>query len=214
MNFNISTVPFSRYGSYLAIGRRLSSGEQPGAVVLRSVHGDVQNREVMMIELLADGKPLLSKDTASPGALRLDTKHGWTRFCFADPKCLRIQARNVTVRLTMSDPGVMGFAMPLDEKRWQINSFPHRSSFGLTPIRGQLEVDAPWEKTCSKHIVAELSPKGGATSELAIGTKLGIDATHKLAGEGFKRSWPPLIRMNDAVRKKVDAILGPERLTR
>ena len=29
-----------------------------------------------------------------------------------------------------------------------------------------------------------------ATSEIAIGTKLGIDATRKLAGEGFKRPWP------------------------
>ena len=33
-----------------------------------------------------------------------------------------------------------------------------------------------------------------AISEIAMGTKLGIDATRKLAGEGFKRPWPPLIR--------------------
>jgi 3-polyprenyl-4-hydroxybenzoate decarboxylase len=45
-----------------------------------------------------------------------------------------------------------------------------------------------------------------ATSEIAIGTKLGIDATHKLAGEGFKRPWPPLIKMDETVRKKIDAL--------
>src|SRR2546429_3178132 len=45
-----------------------------------------------------------------------------------------------------------------------------------------------------------------ATSEIAIGTKLGIDATRKLAGEGFKRPWPPVIRMSDDVRKKIDAL--------
>jgi len=45
-----------------------------------------------------------------------------------------------------------------------------------------------------------------ATSEIAIGTKLGIDATRKLAGEGFKRPWPPLIKMDEATRKKVDAV--------
>jgi len=45
-----------------------------------------------------------------------------------------------------------------------------------------------------------------ATSEIAIGSKLGIDATHKLAGEGFKRPWPPLIKMDQAVRKKIDAL--------
>jgi 4-hydroxy-3-polyprenylbenzoate decarboxylase len=43
-----------------------------------------------------------------------------------------------------------------------------------------------------------------ATSEFAAGTKMGIDATHKLAGEGHHRGWPPLIRMDEAVRKKID----------
>ena len=44
-----------------------------------------------------------------------------------------------------------------------------------------------------------------ATSEIASGSKLGIDATKKLPGEGFKRPWPPLILMDETVRKKVDA---------
>ena len=47
-----------------------------------------------------------------------------------------------------------------------------------------------------------------ATSEMAIGSKLGIDATKKLPGEGFKRLWPPLIKMDEAVRKKVDALFN------
>ena len=47
-----------------------------------------------------------------------------------------------------------------------------------------------------------------ATSEIAVGTKLGIDATRKLPGEGFKRSWPPLIRMSGEVRRKIDALFG------
>ena len=46
-----------------------------------------------------------------------------------------------------------------------------------------------------------------ATTDLAIGTKLGIDATKKLPSEGFKRDWPPLIRMDDAIRTKVDELL-------
>jgi 4-hydroxy-3-polyprenylbenzoate decarboxylase len=43
-----------------------------------------------------------------------------------------------------------------------------------------------------------------ATTELAVGTKLGIDATKKLPGEGFKREWPPLIKMDEAVKRKMD----------
>ncbi len=47
-----------------------------------------------------------------------------------------------------------------------------------------------------------------ATSELAVGSKLGIDATKKLPGEGFKRDWPPLIKMDEEVRRKVDQLFG------
>ena len=46
-----------------------------------------------------------------------------------------------------------------------------------------------------------------ATSEIAIGTKLGIDATRKLAGEGFKRPWPPLIKMDAVVKAKIERLL-------
>lgn len=47
-----------------------------------------------------------------------------------------------------------------------------------------------------------------ATTEFAVGTKLGIDATHKLAGEGFKREWPPLIKMDEAVKQKLDKLFN------
>lgn len=47
-----------------------------------------------------------------------------------------------------------------------------------------------------------------ATPEMGAGSKMGFDATRKLAGEGFKRVWPPMIRMDDEVRKRVDALTG------
>jgi 4-hydroxy-3-polyprenylbenzoate decarboxylase len=46
-----------------------------------------------------------------------------------------------------------------------------------------------------------------ATSEIASGSKLGIDATKKIAGEGFKRAWPPLIKMDEGVKARVDKML-------
>ena len=47
-----------------------------------------------------------------------------------------------------------------------------------------------------------------ATSEIAMGSKLGIDATKKLPGEGFKRAWPPLIKMDEGVKLRVAKILN------
>jgi len=49
-----------------------------------------------------------------------------------------------------------------------------------------------------------------ATSALAIGTKLGIDATKKLPGEGFTRPWPPLIKMDPAVQARVEQLFGSQ----
>lgn len=46
------------------------------------------------------------------------------------------------------------------------------------------------------------------TSEIAIGSKPGIDATKKLVGEGFKREWPPLIKMDDMVKAKLGKLFG------
>jgi 4-hydroxy-3-polyprenylbenzoate decarboxylase len=47
-----------------------------------------------------------------------------------------------------------------------------------------------------------------ATSEIAIGSKLGIDATKKILGEGFKRTWPPLIKMDSEIKAKIDSLMG------
>ena len=47
-----------------------------------------------------------------------------------------------------------------------------------------------------------------ATSEIASGSKLGLDATKKIPGEGFKRPWPPLIKMDAAVKAKIHSLLG------
>jgi 4-hydroxy-3-polyprenylbenzoate decarboxylase len=47
-----------------------------------------------------------------------------------------------------------------------------------------------------------------ATSEMAMGSKLGIDATKKIPGEGFKRPWPPLIKMDAAVKAKVEKLFN------
>jgi 4-hydroxy-3-polyprenylbenzoate decarboxylase len=35
-----------------------------------------------------------------------------------------------------------------------------------------------------------------------------IDATKKIPGEGFKRAWPPLIKMDAAVKAKIEKLFG------
>ena len=45
----------------------------------------------------------------------------------------------------------------------------------------------------------------------ASGSKLGIEATKKLPGEGFKRTWPLLIKMDDEIRRKIYSIVNSKR---
>ena len=45
-----------------------------------------------------------------------------------------------------------------------------------------------------------------ATTDVAVGTKLGFDATRKMTGEGFHREWPPIIKMDPKVKARVDAM--------
>ena len=35
-----------------------------------------------------------------------------------------------------------------------------------------------------------------------------MNATKKIPGEGFKRAWPPLIKMDEAVKANVNAQFG------
>jgi 4-hydroxy-3-polyprenylbenzoate decarboxylase len=35
---------------------------------------------------------------------------------------------------------------------------------------------------------------------------MGVDATHKLPSEGFNRPWPDEIKMDEDVKKRVDAL--------
>jgi 4-hydroxy-3-polyprenylbenzoate decarboxylase len=37
-----------------------------------------------------------------------------------------------------------------------------------------------------------------------FGSKMGMDATRKLKGEGFEREWPDEIKMSDDIKKMVD----------
>jgi hypothetical protein len=44
-------------------------------------------------------------------------------------------------------------------------------------------------------------------SEIAIGTKFRVDPT-KTAGKGSKRLWPPLIKMDEALKANVEKPFG------
>jgi len=47
-----------------------------------------------------------------------------------------------------------------------------------------------------------------ATPVMGFGSKLGMDATHKLPGEANTRPWPALVKMDEVVKQRMDEIVG------
>jgi 4-hydroxy-3-polyprenylbenzoate decarboxylase len=45
-----------------------------------------------------------------------------------------------------------------------------------------------------------------APSVQNVGSHMGLDATRKLPGEGYTRGWPELVRMDEAIRRRVDEL--------
>ena len=50
-----------------------------------------------------------------------------------------------------------------------------------------------------------------ASQAFGFGGKLGVDATRKWKDEGFTREWPEVLKMDPAVKARVDAMLAPRR---
>lgn len=131
IRFDIRHVPFSRFGSYLAISDT-SQFEKPfdrQGVYLRTMHGG--GRSVCKIELLRDGKsqPFTAEATAT--LLTLRAQGGLIEVGFDGADRLRFRGRGLALRLTVVDGWVVAYA----SDRWEISDSATKSM--LWAIRGE-----------------------------------------------------------------------------
>ena len=176
LNFDLRSIPFSRYGSYLAFSELGATEVHPAGLYLRTIHGDAAHRALARIELMQDGNPLPFSVSASPANLRLQAANGLAEFCFDGPDVVRLHTHNISVRLTLA-ARMYDYAFPAGEGRWQLNCASSSIQLILTPLAGQLEVDAPWNVINSERMVATLQPDSAGEGEAAI--------------EAFSSSWEP-----------------------
>ena len=72
IQFDIRSVPFSRYGSYLAFSQVRGGGGLPDGLYLRILHGIAGRKELFRVELFDGRVPVAFKQTATPTELRQD----------------------------------------------------------------------------------------------------------------------------------------------
>ena len=167
MKFDLSLVPFSRYGSYLSFSH-LKQTPFGAGVFLRSVRGDVPVREILRVELTDHGKVVPYEIEARPECLSLKSRCGRLEICFEAPQVVRLCGTG-GVRLTLCAIGTFGNAFPAQAGAWQINAWESRLQLMLTSLRGEMKVDAPMDVARCKRVVVELCPgPGGEPVECAL----------------------------------------------
>lgn len=134
IRFDIRSVPFSRFGSYMGFSHltpaSLSTDSAPDGLYLKAFHGG--GRRYFLLEVLDGGEPAPFTELATPSLLRLEAAHGTVEICIAEPASVRIRGQGCGLRLTASG----GNAYRNGESRWELNVRPDK--FLLAPIQGKL----------------------------------------------------------------------------
>jgi len=197
MTFDLSKVAFSRFGSYLSLSILPEVWNLPG-IILRTMHnGGACSRELLRVELVADGRVVEPQIKATPVKLTLTHGRGCVEFCFATPDVLRVRGRGVGLRLSTLNRQHWR-TMPLDSRRWQFNPPNGRMQYLLTTLTGTLSLNARRHEEGHRDprmlldpvppvpLTFEFQVDGGGTYELAFeellttptgaGTDLSFDA--------------------------------------
>ncbi|MDK8183201.1 trehalase family glycosidase [Paenibacillus sp. UMB4589-SE434] len=168
LSFDIHTVPFSRYGSFLTVSYLNAAGSRPEGVYLRTVRGgDLTAGAAFRIELLENQSPVVYQVQATPTRLRLKSARGYADLCICSAAAVRWKSHGVGVRLTL-EGGDYDYAMQLADNRWEINSFLNEVRFMANRLQGTLSVDAPWNRTRCTHVALQFEPDDDGCAEFTI----------------------------------------------
>lgn len=168
LSFDIRTIPFSRYGSFLTVSHLAAAGKRPEGTYLRTVRGgDLSSGAAFLIELTDGENPVPFQTHAEPAKLRMESASGYAELCIRDAGIVIVRTNGVGVRLTL-EGGDYDYAMQMDDQRWEVNSFLNEVRFMLTSIQGRLAMDAPWIRTKCTHVAAHFIPDNTGTAEFLV----------------------------------------------
>lgn len=154
---DISKVPFSRCGSYIVISPL--HGRDENHLYLRNIrNGDNDLGEVFRLELLLEGQVVPYQTKMSPAALRLEAAEGFVDIIISEAKVLQIRGMGAGLRLT-GITGAYDYAVPVRRGRWEVNHSSKEIRYMLTPMKGQLTIDAPFQEQRCLKIMADFLPE-------------------------------------------------------
>lgn len=169
--FDPRRISFSTPGSFLAIAepppRAHSQGPLKGkpmtqGLFLRSVHGRSNPPEIFRLALFPH--PGKERASATPDTLRMENAQGGlVEICFENVDRLRIRCTGTGLQLVREEWRPFDHIIPRRDGTWEINSYQNCLNIGLQALRGEIRVDAPWERVrCTSMTVDLLCPTDGS----------------------------------------------------
>lgn len=170
LDIDLQNVPFSRFGSYLALSwlenDHHDQAEVSPGLWLRNMHGEV-TREVFHLETLEGGETVPFTAEPCVDELRLRASNGLVRLCIPDSEQLRIRVEGVGLRLQMQK-GTFNSAVKLGTDGWLFNALTALRNYTAVSLSGELTVDAPWITTQCERIIADITPGQNGVGECVI----------------------------------------------
>ncbi|MBZ9685848.1 hypothetical protein G9F72_005765 [Clostridium estertheticum] len=158
MEFNISDVPFSRYGSYLVFSTDLESGE----LLLRDVHGgDESESTIFKIEVIKNGNPVPYSIKVSETKLTLmgaENPQDEINICISEEDMIHIEARGIGLRFNAVKTRYDN-VLQYDLDKWEYHFYSKEIKMMFSLIEGNVALNAPWKIVGNESIAMDVETK-------------------------------------------------------
>lgn len=156
--FDIKKIPFSRYGSYIAISTLWDSDD----LYIRTVRGgdiNTNHGKVFKIETVDNnGDNVPYEVDMKEHVLTLSCDNGYVKFCIDNVNNLRVYGKGIGLKLTM-ECGYYDNCINIGNDKYKINSATNDIKYLITNKHGSIEVKAPWNIQRSEYIEFIFTPK-------------------------------------------------------
>lgn len=169
VSLDLKVDPFSRRGSYFVIqdNKEKPFGE---ALYISTCRNRGAGKHTLFALKLCNKRGNAVKTVIEADSSRVTLTGGGGRceLCIEPLNTLRLRSEGIGFTLQMPT-GYAVLAYPQPENRWTFSCrHPISTRYMLDPLRGCLEVDAPWQGMQSKKMLARMLPDAAGSAELAV----------------------------------------------
>lgn len=158
MVLDISSIPFSRYGSFFAFSLEKDTNQ----LVLRDLHGgDEAPSTIFVLKLMKDGEAVPYDLVVSETRLRIVHRYNqaeYAELCISDESIIHSRLAGVSLQLTAVKSRYDSL-MPYGSNQWEYHLYSKEIKLMFTLLQGDVDIRAPWKVVGNEAIEIVMNPK-------------------------------------------------------